>query len=66
MRCDQCRMWEERVDIEELMEGFTGTCRRFPPKEEATSKYPRFESWQAFCQPLTLGHDWCGEFTPIS
>jgi hypothetical protein len=61
--CGRCRFWDPEDERE-------GTCRRHAPRPAGVVikvsgrkefSYQEFPVW-----PLTLAHEWCGEFRPVS
>ncbi len=78
MRCDNCKFWELTHEFRKgekwrdinHPDDYIGLCHRYPPQidsvyagkcEDATDEGAETldTCWR---QPLTTGHEWCGEF----
>jgi hypothetical protein len=58
MKCADCMFWFFNDCDDEMEEGVTQECRRYPPQRGEIAGKLEFE-W-----PLTNSAEWCGEFRP--
>lgn len=74
-KCNGCRFWrgEQGIGDEESDEAYgkQGFCLRYPPVRTQSKKEESREegnygmgNYRAWKNPITLEHDWCGEFKP--
>jgi len=67
-RCETCRFWDwheydtvlgHTEDTE-----WNGWCRRYPPVFDVGVDIESDDN-AAWTQPVTMKHDWCGEYQPL-
>jgi hypothetical protein len=55
MRCENCKWWDNSVQLEKAQADTTGLCRQLPPRRD---KRTGRAVW-----PFTEDTDWCAAFT---
>lgn len=77
-RCENCRFWQELPDGHQLYvdnNNECGHCRRYPPQFDAAYVAEKMRDEDqahinesalvtAWCFPVTVKKEWCGEFQP--